>query len=116
MGVLHVAVSYQRNDLIDLIMLSERADINLDSSLHGTPLHLACKFGNLKIVQKLLINGADITKKSAKGKLAKDMTDNQRIVFLIEKYEKLKALGEQDSDEDVFVEPEKEHFKMGSFI
>ena len=51
MGVLHVAVNFQRNDLIDLILMSERIDINLMSSLHGTPLHLACKIGNLKIVQ-----------------------------------------------------------------
>lgn len=99
MGVLHVAVSFQRNDLIDLILMSERTDINLMSSLHGTPLHLACKIGNLKIVQQLLINGADIFLKSLKnGKLAKDSTDNQRIVFLIEKYEKLRAL-EQEGDE-----------------
>ena len=51
--------------------------------------------------------------------MAKDMTDNQRIVFLIEKYEKLKALGDQDSDEDVFVdqiEEKKNNNKMGSFL
>lgn len=99
MGVLHVAVNFQRNDLIDLILMSERTDINLMSSLHGTPLHLACRIGNLKIVQQLLINGADIFLKSLKnGKLAKDCTDNQRIVFLIEKYEKLRAL-EQEGEE-----------------
>lgn len=99
MGVLHVAVNYQRNDLIDLILMSEQTKVNLNSELHGTPLHLACKIGNLKIVQQLLINGADFSIKSAKnGKLAKDNTDNQRIVFLIEKYEKLRAL-EQTGDD-----------------
>ena len=99
MGVLHVAVNYQRNDLIDLILMSEQTNVNLNSELHGTPLHLACKIGNLKIVQQLLINGADFSIKSAKnGKLAKDNTDNQRIVFLIEKYEKLRAL-EQTGDD-----------------
>ena len=51
MGVLHVAVNYQRNDLIDLVLMSERTNVNLNSMLHGTPLHLACKIGNLKIVQ-----------------------------------------------------------------
>jgi len=60
---------------------------------------LACKIGNLKIVQQLLINGADISAKSLKnGKLAKDSTDNQRIVFLIEKYEKLRALEQEGED------------------
>ena len=75
MGVLHVAVNFQRNDMVDLIMMSEKADINLMSPLHGTPLHMACKIGNLKIVQQLLINGADITL-IMKGKLAKDNTAN----------------------------------------
>lgn len=93
MGVLHIAVSFQRNDVIDLILMSKKADINLMSSLVGTPLHLACKIGNLKIVQQLLINGADIYLKCTKnGKLAKDSTDNQRVIYLIEKYEKLRAL------------------------
>ena len=79
--------------------MSEQTKVNLNSELHGTPLHLACKIGNLKIVQQLLINGADFSIKSAKnGKLAKDNTDNQRIVFLIEKYEKLRAL-EQTGDD-----------------
>jgi ankyrin repeat protein len=64
MGVLHIAVNFQRNDMIDLILMSQTVDINLMSSLHGTPLHLACKAGNLKIVQRLLIHGADITLKS----------------------------------------------------
>jgi ankyrin repeat protein len=64
MGVLHIAVNFQRNDMIDLILMSLTVNINLMSSLHGTPLHLACKVGNLKIVQRLLIHGADITLKS----------------------------------------------------
>jgi ankyrin repeat protein len=73
MGVLHVAVNSQRNDLIDLILMSEKTNINLNSSLHGAPLHLACKIGNAKIVQQLLINGADISIKSLRnGKAAKD--------------------------------------------
>ena len=63
MGVLHYAVSLERNDLVDLILMrdfdpfvidlvlmSELADINLMSPNHGTPIHLASKIGNLKIV------------------------------------------------------------------
>ncbi len=68
------------------------------SPLHGTPLHIACKMGNIKIVQQLLINGADISVKSPKnGKLPKDISDNARIAFLIEKYEQMKALEADDS-------------------
>jgi menaquinone-dependent protoporphyrinogen IX oxidase len=51
MGALHIAVNMQRNDLVDLILMSELSNINLLSPLVGTPLHLACKTGNLKIVQ-----------------------------------------------------------------
>jgi ankyrin repeat protein len=50
MGVLHMAVRLQRNDLVDLILLSELSNIDLISPAHGTPLHVACKSGNLKIV------------------------------------------------------------------
>lgn len=62
-------------------------------------MHLACTIGNLKIVQQLLINGADICMKSLKtGKVAKDTTKNQRIVYLIEKYEKLRAMERESSN------------------
>jgi ankyrin repeat protein len=52
----------------------------------GTPLHVACKISNLKIVQKLVLIGANIEAVDSKGKIAKNLTDNQKIVFLIEKY------------------------------
>jgi ankyrin repeat protein len=88
MGVLHSAVNLERNDMVELLLMGEKTDVDLMSSLHGTPLHLAAKIGNLKIVQQLLIYGANITVKSQKnGKLAKDNTDSQRVIFLIEKYE-----------------------------
>ena len=121
MGVLHLAVSLQRNDMIDLILMSDQTDINLVSPLHGTPLHLACKMGNLKIVQQLLINGADINIKSLKGKLAKDNTDNQRVIFLIEKYEKMRAMDnelEESSGESEGIEPNQivQTSLIGGFI
>jgi ankyrin repeat protein len=111
MAVLHVAVNYERHDLIDLILMSERTDINIMSGLHGTPLHVASRMGNLKIVQQLLMHGADMSLKSQKnGKLAKHSTDNQRIVFLIEKYETLRALEQdaEDSGDDSWEEVEED--------
>lgn len=36
------------------------------STLLGTPLHVACKGGSLKIVQQLLLNNADYTLKNSK--------------------------------------------------
>ena len=50
MGILHMAVNLERNDLIDLVLMSDRTDVNLMSSLYGTPLHMAAKIANLKIV------------------------------------------------------------------
>ena len=92
--------------------MSETVDINLMSSLHGTPLHLACKIGNLKIIQQLLINGADLQMRCTKnGKLAKDYSANQRVVYLIEKYEKLRALETQsqtDNEESSSEEEQEE--------
>ena len=71
------------------VQADPRAPADATNQIYGaTPLHLAAKIGNLKIVQQLLMNGADITIKSMKnGKLAKDSTDSQRVIFLIEKYE-----------------------------
>lgn len=42
----------------------------------------------MKIVQQLLLNSANFTILSPKGKLAKEVTHNLRIQNLIEKYEK----------------------------
>ena len=59
----------------------------------GTPLHLAAVQGHLKIVQKLVLSGADILKRDPiKDKVAKDLSKNQKIVYLLEKYEKLHRL------------------------
>lgn len=117
MGVLHSAVILERNDMVELLLMAEATDINLMSSLHGTPLHLAAKIGNLKIVQQLLMNGADITIKSMKnGKLAKDNTDSQRVIFLIEKYEQLRALEAEAgaSPEEVFEDDDDESIEIST--
>lgn len=97
MGVLHLAIANQRMEMIDLIMMScEHADINLLSPSAGTPLHVACKTGNLKIVQKLILSGADILiKHPATGLVARETTNNQRIIFLLEKYEKHQLIHEK---------------------
>ncbi len=68
-------------------------DLNLNSPSVGAPLHVACKKSNLKVVQKLVLSGADIMlKEPVKNLLPKDITDNQRIIFLLEKYEKIQMV------------------------
>ena len=51
MSALHLAVSRAQPGLIELLLMSNKTQINLVSELHGTPLHTACKSGSLKIVQ-----------------------------------------------------------------
>jgi ankyrin repeat protein len=51
MGALHIAVQMQSTDIIELLLTSEKTNIDLQSPLHGTPLHVACVGGSVKIVQ-----------------------------------------------------------------
>lgn len=90
MGVLHLAILMDRLDMVELLMTNSKGlQLNLVSNQEGTPLHLACKMGHLKIVQKLVLAGADIlVKHPVTGLLARWSTENQRIIFLLEKYEK----------------------------
>ena len=90
---LHIAVQIRSSEIIELLLACEKTDIDVYSDIHGTPLHLACRGGSLKIVQQLLLNNADFILKSPKGKPAKETTKNQRIVYLIEKYEKRAGSG-----------------------
>lgn len=54
-------------------------------------LHLAAKSGYLPICQILLLKGIDLAIRDANGLLAKQVTSNQQIKNLIEKYEELKS-------------------------
>ena len=72
------------------------------SPLHGTPLHTACKAGHVKVVQQLLLFGANISLQSPQGRLPKEVAANTRIVNLIEKYEQRinLTLTTQNSEDD----------------
>lgn len=83
-----MAVSLKASEVIELLLTCERTDIDLISPIHGTALHVACMGGSVKIVQQLLLNNADFNVKNDKLKVAKEVTKNQRIIYLIEKYEK----------------------------
>ena len=50
MSALHIAVQMKSSDVIELLLTSEKTDIDSMSSIHGTPLHLACRGGSVKIV------------------------------------------------------------------
>mmetsp|Transcript_17984 Transcript_17984/g.12917 ORF Transcript_17984/g.12917 Transcript_17984/m.12917 type:complete len:131 (+) Transcript_17984:327-719(+) len=91
MGALHIAVSRTQPAVIELLLMNSEIDIDLLSPLHGTPLHTACRGSSVKIVQQLLLSNANINIKNAKNKTPKEVTKNQRIIYLIEKYEKRNA-------------------------
>ena len=81
------AIALDRLDMLGLIFNNCQTTIDLNLlSDQGTALHVACKKANLKLVQKLVLMGAK-TDIAINGKLAKDSTDSQKIVYLLEKYE-----------------------------
>ncbi|KAL7580945.1 hypothetical protein ACA910_005762 [Epithemia clementina (nom. ined.)] len=55
-------------DLVEHLIREAGADVNIKSSLHGTPLHCACRdYANIKIITTLLDYGADIDAKDDCG-------------------------------------------------
>jgi ankyrin repeat protein len=60
MAALHIAACRMYPAVIELILMNKRAKIDIQSPLHGTPLHIACLVGSVKIVQQLLLNGAGV--------------------------------------------------------
>lgn len=50
MSSLHIAVQMKASEVIELLLTNERTEIDIMSSFHGTPLHLACRGGSVKIV------------------------------------------------------------------
>ena len=76
MAPLHIAVQIQSSEIIELLLTYDRTIIDIQSSIFGTPLHLACKGGSVKIVQQLLLNNADFMIRNQKHKLPKEVTKN----------------------------------------
>ena len=71
MSALHIAVSRNLPIIVEILCLNNSTDINVQSSLHGTPLHLASHHNAIKMVQQLLLNGADPTIENVKGEKAR---------------------------------------------
>jgi len=76
---------------------------------------MACKLDSLPIVQLLLLNNAEqsITSKGAKNRTPKEVTKNQRIVYLIEKYEKRLGSSENSSTHEEQLEMSFEEEEKG---
>lgn len=48
---LHLAVQMKASDVIELLLTCERTEIDVVSPGQGTPLHIACRGGSVKVVQ-----------------------------------------------------------------
>jgi ankyrin repeat protein len=51
MAPLHIAACHMYPAIIELLLLNKKTNIEINSPLHGTPLHVACLVGSVKIVQ-----------------------------------------------------------------
>ena len=117
LAALHIACQLKDLDIIDILLQCDKLDVNLCAPQKNgeTALHMACRLDEMQIVQRLLLSGADFTIRSAKNKVAKEVTKNQRIVYLIEKYEKRglsnitgKDITSEDDDDVMIFQEEEE--------
>jgi len=58
-------------------LVEARADLKKENGRSGTPLHAAASVGHLKVVHELLDLGADPCAKSAKGKTARALAEDE---------------------------------------
>uniref|UniRef100_A0A915K970 Uncharacterized protein n=1 Tax=Romanomermis culicivorax TaxID=13658 RepID=A0A915K970_ROMCU len=68
------------------ILMKNGANVNACGPEDDTPLHDAALNGNKDLVILLLKNGADACKSNAGGRTPKDVTDDQDIQLLLEKF------------------------------
>jgi len=61
------------------------ADTNIGDENNNLPIHVACQFGNLKIVDVLLNNGTNLFKKTDHGNLPLALAVNENHVDIIKK-------------------------------
>lgn len=83
---LHHAILSDSIDMVNL-MLIRGANINAQSICRDTPLHLAVFKGNKEIVGALLEAGANKNIKDNRNEIALDLTRNQEIINLLNRYD-----------------------------
>lgn len=94
-SMLHVAASKGYTSIITSLLSHPvlRSQVNIDALDHEkwTPLAAACYFQQIPAVELLLHHGADVNFKTASGQSLEDITENEKIVQMIEKHrEKVK--------------------------
>lgn len=114
-GALHIASHLGFYEIVDVLLKHP----STKHDLIGTPekctaLHSAVNAGHFKVVQMFLMNNVDFSTKNADGKTPKDVCDDQNILSLFERFEKVISEGKSNTvkldspREEIKEEPELE--------
>ena len=90
---LYMAVGARNNELeICKVLIEAGVNINYVVNYDGNPLHLACKYNNLNLIELLLDNGADEYIKNKSGKIPIECTTNEEIKEFMNNYNSTKFI------------------------
>lgn len=56
---LHLAVKNKMNEIVNVLLDSEKCDLNIQDKCGNSVLHYACSIGDVNVISRLLQNGAD---------------------------------------------------------
>jgi ankyrin repeat protein len=85
-SALHLAVEYENEELVKLLLSYEETETELITMNYETALHIACKYNNYNIVKLLVESGSEINQYNDKGILPIGLTNSKKITkYLLEK-------------------------------
>jgi ankyrin repeat protein len=85
-SVLHIAVEYNNEELVKLLLSYKEIEKELITMNYETALHIACKYNNYNIVKLLVESGSEINQYNNKGILPIGLTNSKKITkYLLEK-------------------------------
>lgn len=82
-SALHLACIFNQIDVVKELLKCGNCDLDIKDSNGNTPLHDAVRFNNEKIVEILLVNGANVNIKSNNGELPLNIAKAKKNVKLI---------------------------------
>lgn len=103
---LHVAVSKEHQDIVELLLNASGIDINIQNNQGNTPLHISISKGNEELVRLLLSKGAKINIENKDGKTPLDnakQSNKEKIIEILAEHlkassDQVKRLSEQEKE------------------